>query len=792
MDAEQQEMILDFIAESQDMLDTVEPMLIGLGEEQEEEERLDSVNTTFRLFHTLKGGAGFLNLDTIKVVTHTAETLLQLYRKDPSIQDPECVDTLTKTTDLLREMMEAVETSFEDKGFESEAEIIIKELERNISKLNQDPITFAEPSPQPEPAMETPLENSAVLPPEEEMPVPQPEIQEVAPPEPAAEEVFDIAELLLTPEMMQSYIQEAMEQLEGAEGSLLVLEKLGNDGDSAEYIETAFRNIHTLKGNSGFLGLVQIEQMSHKTESILAEMKEGKLIQEDVIQVMLKVIDTLRHGIKSVAEKQQLELPGYDGILKQLVAIVEGKPIPVSESAGQELSPAPEPVQALPEPSPTVENPLPSPEKKVISSPPQPPTEAASHPVQSQTPPPSKPSKSSEEGAKKTAGTRMLKQPDIRVSIDKVDQLINLVGELVISEAMVAHNPDLEGLNLERFVKATRQLNKNVRDLQEVAMSMRMLPISGTFRKMIRVVHDVSKKVSKDVKLELVGEETEVDRTVVEQIADPLLHIIRNAVDHGIDTPEERAAANKPKTGLILLEAKHSGNEIWITISDDGRGLNRKKIMERAISKGLIEPDADPPDSDIWKMVFAPGFSTAEQVTDFSGRGVGMDVVKRNIEKLHGRIDVTSTPGSGSKFILRIPLTLAIVDGMLIRVGHSIYVIPIIGIRESLQPKTGSITTTTDGAEMIQIRDELIPVVRLHTLHQLDPDSTDLTEGIVIVVEDADQRISLFVDEVVGERQVVVKGLPKYFGDLPHLAGCTILGDGDISLILDVVSIIHA
>ncbi len=777
MDVEQQEMIKEFIAESLDMLETVEPMIISLTQELDNDEKREAVNTMFRLFHSLKGGAGFLNLDTIKEVTHTAESLLQHFRKDPTIIDPEIVDTLTRAGDLIRQLLEQVQTQFEDAGFEEEASLLIQELKKNLQRV-------LEQKGKPQEAQKNLHEAQKEI---QEESSPMVEETETDPSSLPANEGIDFAELLLTLEMTQSFIQEAEEQVEIAEGALLVVKQLQDDADNVSFIETAFRQIHTLKGNSGFLGLVPIEQLSHKTESVLGALKEGTLkVTEEVIQVLLRVVDTLRSGIKMLAEEQKLEMPDVDLVFSQLTAILEGKSLPensdseavaspeqAAETTTAEAFPEPFAPPALPPAPPESENPPlsdPPEEKKIQPEAGNPSADTSAQTVAKSSTP--------------------LKQADIRVSIDKIDQLINLVGELVISEAMVTHNPDLASLESERFVKSVRQLNKNVRDLQEVAMSMRMLPISGTFRKMIRVVHDVSRKVGKNVELKLAGEETEVDRTIVEKIADPLLHIIRNAVDHGIDTPEERITAGKPEMGSLLLEAKHSGNEIWITVSDDGRGLHREKILSRAKERGLIDPGAEPLDSEVWKMIFLPGFSTAEAVTDFSGRGVGMDVVKRNIEKLHGRIDVTSTTGKGSHFILRIPLTLAIIEGMLVRVGGVIYVIPIVGTRESLQPKQETITTT-NGMEVVRIRDELIPVVRLHDLHQLQPDSMDLTDGIVIVIEDEESRVCLFVDEVVGERQVVVKGLPQYFGEVPHLAGCTILGDGDISLILDLVSIIY-
>ncbi|MBF0277325.1 MAG: chemotaxis protein CheA [SAR324 cluster bacterium] len=811
MDAEQREMLLEFVAESLETLDLVEPLIIDLGLDLEADRKSESVSTIFRLFHSLKGGAGFLNFNTIKRLTHTAETLLQLFRKETIEFDSDCVDILVRCGDLIRQMLEKVGTVFEDTGFESESAILVGKLEEIIQRISKSEVA---PEQETSPSQNLPHAESE----KNNTPLTETEIPVESATVPNKEET-DFAAFLLTPEMTQSFVQEAEEQLEATEEALLVLEKIRDENENIPFIETAFRQIHTLKGNSGFLGLVSIEQLSHKTESVLGELKDRALeVNDQLIQTLLKVVDTLRVGIKTVAENQQLQMPDADFVLSQLTAILERKTIPVSPTEDEFEIPdlASEAVQRESQFSIDLD-PLPDLASEAVQKESEPPLELDLNSFpDSETLPPLETNatapqithsnketkkingseedellRSKENGQKLPQSKTSLKQSDIRVNVNKIDQLINLVGELVISEAMITHNPNLTDIESDRFVESARQLNKNVRDLQEVAMSMRMLPVSGTFRKMVRVVHDVSKKVGKKVELKLKGEDTEVDRTVIEHISDPLLHIIRNAVDHGIDSPDERTAAGKPEKGTLVLEAKHSGNEVWITISDDGRGLNREKILNRAKERGLVAEDSDPPDSEIWKMVFLPGFSTAETVTDFSGRGVGMDVVKRNIDELRGRVDVTSSPGVGTNFVLRIPLTLAIIDGMLIRVGTMIYVIPIVGIRESLKPKKEAISATNDGLEVVLIREELIPVIRLHELHQLKPDSKDLNDGIVIVIEDHENQACLFVDEVLGERQVVVKGMPQFFGDVPHLAGCTILGDGDISLILDLVSLIE-
>ncbi len=322
-------------------------------------------------------------------------------------------------------------------------------------------------------------------------------------------------------------------------------------------------------------------------------------------------------------------------------------------------------------------------------------------------------------------------------------------------------------------------------------MSMRMVPVSATFRRMIRVVRDISRKLGKQVELEIQGEHTEVDKTLVEKIADPMLHLIRNSMDHGLEPPEERKAAGKDPTGRVLLNARHVGNEVWISVSDDGRGLHRGKILKKAMERGLISQEqADAlPDEEVWKLIMEAGFSTAEKVTDVSGRGVGMDVVKQNIESLRGSVDVAATTGKGSVFTLRIPLTLSIIDGLLVRVGATCYALPTITIQETLRPNSRNITRTMDGSEMLRIREQLLPIVRLHEVYGITPDTEYLTQGMLLVIEQASERFALFVDAVMGQQQIVVKALPESMNEVEHLSGCTILGDGQVGLIVDVGSL---
>lgn len=383
-------------------------------------------------------------------------------------------------------------------------------------------------------------------------------------------------------------------------------------------------------------------------------------------------------------------------------------------------------------------------------------------------------------------------QSIISVNISKLDQLMDLVGELVIAEAMVTRNPELEGIQLDGFHKSVRQLNKLTTELQDIAMSIRMIPVAATFHKMQRIIRDMNRKLGKDVELIVSGEETEVDKSIIDSLSDPLMHLIRNSLDHGIESPAERLAAGKPEKGTVLLEAKNSGGDVWITIKDDGRGLDKAKILKKAAQQGLLtKAESDYSEKEIFNFILLPGFSTKDKVSEFSGRGVGMDVVRENIAKINGTISMDSIQGRGTTIQIRIPLTLAIINGMLIKVGNTRFIIPTTTIRETFRAEKKQIVCDTDGNEMLMIRGQCYSLCRLHNHFAISPKVRNLVEGIIVVVEDGDSTLCLFADELIGEQQVVVKPMPTYIKKSQGLAGCTILGDGSISLILDISGLIR-
>lgn len=751
LSSDQIEIIVDFVQESQDMIEQLEPTIIELGQDADP----DTINAVFRLFHSMKGSAGFLEFNHITNVAHSAENLLDMVRSGKLELRPEHVNLLCESCDFSKEALEHVAETYSDEAMAEQAAQMVEKLQDIMSADSGDATTTAE------------AEHSPV------------EIREeaaTAEQETAADE--DDFTLDITDEMVERYIQEAEELLEAAEEGLLEWEK---DPDNTEALAMIFRNIHSFKGNSGFFGYANLEKLSHNIENVLDIIKNGgKFRVENAYEVLLNAVDALKdsvtglatHGGKDHVEDlehhiealQDLPAPRLgellvkQGIVKEedIESVLSIQKKPLGEYLVEMGKASREDIEKTVQTQKSEKKEIRQPERKAKAAP-------------------------------------SAKRQDIRVDLAKLDNLINLIGEMVIAENMLIHNPDIEGMELENFNKAAQQMTKLVRELQEMAMIIRMIPVSGLFRRMIRLVHDLSAKAGKKVELKLFGEGTEVDKTVIETITDPLVHLLRNSMDHGLEPPEERIAAGKNETGTIKLSACHEEGEVWITIEDDGRGLNRDKILAKAIQNGLIEGDgSDLPDKYVYNLIFQPGFSTAEKITDISGRGVGMDVVKQNLEKIKGKIDVSSVPGQGTIMKLRIPLTLAIIDGMLVRVGDVHCIVPVLAIKEAFRPEADGITITPDNQELVRVREAFLPVVKLHELLEVEPDNRELVEGILIVLEHQDRYVCLQVDEIMGQQQTVIKGLSEYIGNVHGCSGCTILGNGDICLILDVGSLVES
>ena len=737
---ENAEMLEGFIADSRELLDEIEPMLIELQQASEDSGAADTdtINSIFRLFHSLKGAAGFLDLKNITRVTHEAETLLNLIRdnKFPLINDH--TTALCRACDLIHALMTNIEQQGSDKGLEDTVEEVVTVLVQLVA---------AGGAPEKTPPDKTKSPAGSAGP-------PQPDLQKT-----------------LTPELLSGFIQESDELLESVESALVGLDTSDNRQDD---LDTAFRSIHSFKGNCGFMGFKDPERLSHSIETALAGMRTGAIpCSENNINILLPAIDALRSTVAELSKGGSDTIQGCDLILEILEDLTGGRP----ESdqplrLGEILVARGEASSAAVRSALEVQG---KPRDKILNYIQEPAADSPDRPETDQ----------------KSPGTKKVMRRDIRVDLDKLDLMIDLVGELVIAQLMVTQNPDIQDYELENFDKASHHLQRVTSELQDIAISIRMVPLSATFRKMIRLVHDLSHKSGKKVKLDLIGEDTEVDKTVIEQIADPLVHLIRNAIDHGLEPAAKRKNLNKTETGNITLEAKHDGGEVLIIIRDDGAGLDRNKIFDKALKQGLVtEKDRNMSNEDVFKLIFEPGFSTAEKVTDVSGRGVGMDVVKKNLEKIKGTVDIKSNPGESSTFTLKIPLTLAIVDGMLVRVGQALYIIPLLAIRESFRPEPKNITFLPDGREVVRVREELIPVTRVYHLYNVKPEHTELHEGILVIIENQGENLCLFLDEVMGQQQTVIKALPGYMSDIDGVSGCSILGDGQVCLILDVGSLI--
>jgi two-component system chemotaxis sensor kinase CheA len=380
----------------------------------------------------------------------------------------------------------------------------------------------------------------------------------------------------------------------------------------------------------------------------------------------------------------------------------------------------------------------------------------------------------------------------IRVSIEKVDQLINLVGELVITQAMIEQRTDLlEPMSNERLINSVSQLTRNTRDLQEAVMSIRMMPMDYVFSRFPRMVRDLAAKLEKKVEFVTHGAATELDKSLIERIVDPLTHLVRNSLDHGIERPDARLAEGKSETGRLSLSAEHQGGNIIIEVTDDGGGLRRDKILDKARQQGLQVSDSMP-DSDVWQLIFAPGFSTAEEVTDVSGRGVGMDVVKRNITAMGGAVDIRSSKGFGTTISISLPLTLAILDGMSIRIGTEIYILPLGYVVESLQPAAADVKDISGQGRVIKVRGEYLPLIALYQIFHIEPTYTDPSQGLVVILESNGKKAGLFVDDLVGQQQIVVKNLESNYRKVSGISGATILGDGGVALIIDVAALLRS
>ncbi|MCX6907600.1 MAG: chemotaxis protein CheA, partial [Verrucomicrobia bacterium] len=561
-----------------------------------------------------------------------------------------------------------------------------------------------------------------------------------APPSPPAPPTADAASPASSADMVSIFAQDAEETLDHAEQNLLHLEA------EPQRLNDLLRQFHTLKGNSGLMGYSQMQTISHRLEDVLQHARDRQTpLGADSVRLFLKAVDVLRQCVASLRKGGSSSVPDYEAWLQRVdawagVSSADPPQAPVAESAPE--------------------------------SPPAPAAETSEPPVST------KPAVQMGEG--------------VRINVERLDQLNDLTSELIAATAVVMHlsqsRPNVES---ERFERAWHQIDLIGSWLQNLSMSMRMMPVEMAFRRLHRLVRDLSEKTGKPIELQLVGAETEADRRVIELIADPLIHLVRNAVDHGIESPEERRRLAKPETGTIRIEAFQRSSEVWIVVSDDGRGLQRSKILAQGRERGLVRGNAPLRDEQLLDLIFEPGFSTAETVTEVSGRGVGLDVVRKNVERLRGRVEAQSVEGSGATMTLKVPLTLAVINSMMVRVGRELFALPVETVRELVRPGAADVHRVAGKGAVISVHEETIPLFRLADLFTINGTAERADDGIVVVVEDGERRAALLVDETIGQQRTVVKSLRESLGRIPGISGASVLADGRVRLILDVPGLIR-
>ena len=736
-----QEIIEAYIEQQEERLADMEELILNYEHKRE----VEVLTELRRHLHTAKGEAGAVGFNEIERVCHLIEDYIQ-YSQD-EIQ----ADILLTFKDWFAKAIQAITS--QNSIPELPQEIIhIVQSEEDENKQDQ--------APDPGPAQGGQDE----------------ELPEICQP-------ISIED----PEITGDFISEAQEHFDVVEENLMVLE---NEPANEEAISAVFRAFHTIKGTTSFLGLTPISELAHKAENLLDEVRKERLFfKGKVVEATFNAQDMLKKMIEDLSgalSQGQNFLPdrGMIDVLNSIYEALDSK----GKQAGQEPARAEVGSQTEVDQKDFKAVEADNGDNKEDQS--QAKTEASGPPL-TQTPSSNDSNYDLPEQTDSPVQAKREIKQTMKIDAERIDLLLDTIGELVIVESIVRQDPELESVQSNRLERNLAQLTKITRSLQDMGMSMRMVPIEATFRKMARLVRDLAKKSGKEVDLSMVGKETELDKAMVEKLGDPLVHMIRNAVDHGIEpTPEDRLAAGKNRLGHITLKAYHEGGSIHIQISDDGRGLNRQAIEEKALDREVIQSADGMSDEEIYALIFEPGFSTAQKVTDVSGRGVGMDVVKSNIENMRGNIRVNSFPGQGSSFTLILPLTMAIIDGMIVKIGQERYIIPLLSIIESFQPTKDMINTVTGKGETVPFRGRLLPLFRLGELFKVQDGESDPTKAIVVVVEDAGKKVALLVDMLLGQNQTVIKSLGEAMGSIDGVAGASIMPDGSPGLIIDVNGVV--
>ena len=652
---------------------------------------------------------------------------------------------------------------------EPEKEIIMEpeaeaEQEPDVGSENgQSTATTVEEQQKPESAQEIPEEKEEVdEQPEPEAESPEADLVAEEEEEESIHQLFEESDdpevinrtLEEDPELVQGFIQESEENLQMIENGMIQLE---SNPDDLSLIDSIFRPFHTVKGVAGFLNLNDINALAHGFENMLDDARKGELEFNDAVsEVVFEGIDALRVMISKLAESQKKgEYVPHGLDLDYFANIIE------DARKGQKT-------------------------KRTRKDTPQEPKGKKGK----KSSPKNKGGKSLSEMASSATSSFERTERSVKVSTSKMDSLLDLVGELVVTQNMVMQNTEIQNSSDKRLQQDIGQLKRITSSLQDLSMSLRMVPIKEIFQKMHRIVRDLSRKKGKKIVLETHGEETEIDRNMVDELYEPLVHMIRNNCDHGLEYPEERRAAGKPETGKVILNAYYKGGMVIIEVADDGRGINVDKIRERAVNRGLMSEDEQLSESQILNFIFSSGFSTAEEVTDVSGRGVGMDVVKKAINRLRGSVEIKTKQGEGTSFSLKLPLTLAIIDGVVVRVGSERLIIPTTGIKESLVLEEGNYNKIAGKGETVFIRDRIVPLLRVDDFFGIEGAERDPTQGVLIVVESENREAAIIVDEMLDKQEIVIKSLGESLNKIQGLSGGAIMPDGNVGLIIDVPTLL--
>jgi two-component system chemotaxis sensor kinase CheA len=728
-----------FFEESFEALDSMETALLKLDIGAPDKEL---INTIFRVAHSIKGGSATFGFSDIASFTHSLETMLDELRSGNMQVTLSMSDLLLKSVDVMRAMLRAVQ--LKQPINQQRVSDLQFDLELMIAQKNSAPVVIAAPAAQSAPT---------------------------APREPKEpREPSTTPATVVSPEPPTAVAPALPAEVSAATQATAAGPKVtapAAEGSGPRRWQISFRPFHELfaRGNDPMRMLRELAELGElRTEVDLAALPAFAELNAQSCYLAWNLelaADVEESAIRQVFEwaEGDCELQiSSQGVAE--VAAAASEPIDPAAAAPQS-EPASAAATAV---VPAIPESVAAPVARA---------EVAAKP----------------EGSVANVGD----SGSIRVSVEKIDELMNTVGELVITQAMLSQlGANLEGPTAEKLRGGLAQLERNMRELQESVMRVRMLPINVVFSRFPRMVRDLAQRLGKQIELKLTGEQTELDKTVLEKIGDPLVHLVRNSIDHGIESPEVRAAAGKPPAGTVHLDACHRGGNIAVEVSDDGGGLDKNRILAKARDRGLVGANDVLTDEQVYDLIFMPGFSTAEKTTDVSGRGVGMDVVRRNVKELGGKIELRSDHGKGSKTIITLPLTLAIVDGQSVSVGSETYIVPLISIVESMQLKAANVSRLSGRGEVFSFRGYYLPIVRLYELFGVEPRTRVLDEGLVVVAEgEGHQRVGLFVDDLLGQQQVVIKSLEANYGHVEGVSGATILGDGSVALILDVPGLIR-